>query len=155
MILLFLLHNVSFLRYNRTNVRYWRAIMMRYLKREELQIASRFLFLSMAIIVIRKDMKSINLGVKIEEPYLNLLEKMLLQALNERKELRKDMRDKKIQVHLEKKDGMFTSYLFICQGREEIRSYFHPAIRKKVENILQELMIRALQQFPPYASANS
>ncbi|HEY4601890.1 MAG TPA: hypothetical protein VIG73_11540 [Cerasibacillus sp.] len=118
--------------------------MMRYLSKQELQIASRFLFLSMAIIVIRQDVNHIRNGqFKIKEPYITLLEHMLSVALNERKTLRKQMRNLQLQVLLTGKNDSFSSYLFICQGREEQRNYFNPVIRKKVEYIIQELMFKA------------
>ncbi|ALX48681.1 hypothetical protein [Lentibacillus amyloliquefaciens] len=129
---------------------------MRYLNDEELQPASRFLFLSMAIVVIQQDLQTIEQGrFKIKEPYTKLLEKMHSDAVNERKELRKTMRDKKIQVMALNKNDSFSSYLFLCRGREEKRNYFNPAIRKKVEAIIQELMRKALQPHPDYASADT
>lgn len=118
---------------------------MSYLSDEELQIASRFLFLSMAIIVIQKDIQLVRKGAfKIKEPYLELLAKMSSDATNERRRLRKEMQVKKVQVVPLNKNDLFSSYLFLAQGKEEKRNYFNPAIRKKVENILQELMVKSL-----------
>ncbi|MFZ3578659.1 hypothetical protein [Virgibacillus sp. DJP39] len=121
---------------------------MRYLNEEEFQIASRFLFLSMAIVVIQQDVQHVQIGAfKIKEPYIELLEKMISEATNERRELRQTMQRKDIKVVTLNKNDSFSSFLFLCKNREEKRNYFNPAIRKKVEIIVQELMHKAL---PPY-----
>lgn len=118
---------------------------MGYLHKDELQVASRFLFLSMAIITIKKDMEHIQNGAfKIKEPYLELLAKMSSEAMNERRKLRQKMQENEIQVIPLEKSDLFSSYLFLCCGREEKRNYFNPAIRKKVENILHDLMKKSL-----------
>ncbi|RKQ31301.1 hypothetical protein [Oceanobacillus halophilus] len=125
---------------------------MRYLNDEELQIATRFLFLSMAIVVLKQDIIYMQNGkFKIKEPYIELLEKMISMAINERRQLRKIMMRKNIQVVNLNKNDSFSSFLFTCQGREEKRNYFNPAIRKKVEIIIQNLMKKALQ--PPHAAS--
>src|SRR5699024_2858423 len=71
----------SILSYNeyRTDVRLlWRRSYMRYLSEDELKLATRFLFLSMAIIVMEKDIQHIQRGAfKIKEPYTELLGKMI------------------------------------------------------------------------------
>ncbi|MCM3399252.1 MULTISPECIES: hypothetical protein [Oceanobacillus] len=114
---------------------------MRYLSDEELELGTRFLFLSMAIVVIRQDMDHIQRGAfKIKEPYMKLLTKMEEKATNERRELRAAMKQKRMQVITLNKNDSFSSFLFICQNREEKRNYFNPAIRKKVEAILDELI---------------
>lgn len=115
----------------------------RYYK--DLQLASRFLFLSMTIVVIEQDIRFIEQGpFKIKTPYLDLLMKMNSIALNERKELQKIMKSKNIQVIKHNQNKTFSSFLFLCQGREEIRNYFNPAIRKKVEKIIQELIRKSV-----------
>jgi len=116
---------------------------MRYLSEEELAIATRFLFISMAITVLEQDMKHVQDGpFKIKEPYLELLEQMLAAAKTERKQLRKSMQDQKIRISPLNRNESFTSYLFIAGRREEQRNYFNPAIRKHVEAIIRELMLK-------------
>lgn len=121
---------------------------MRYLTEKEYKLASRFLFLSMAITVIQKDLVTIEkgIGLKIKESYLILLRQMEKEALLERQQLRKYMYDQKIKVVALERNDTFTAYLFICQTREERRNFFNPAIRKKVEHILSELMLRSYQE---------
>lgn len=132
------------------------GVHMRYLHDDELQVATRFLFLSMAIVVLNQDMNHIKDGkFKINEPYLDLIERMTLLARKERRKLRKIMQDKKMQViHLNKNDS-FSSFLFLCQGREEKRNYFNPAIRKKVEEVIRSLMGKALLSFQDSAVVNN
>ena len=128
-----------------TNVLIEGEFIMRYLTDEELKVATRFLFLSMAMIVIRQDIQHIEHGAfKIKEPYTALLEKMVEKGTNERRDLQKEMENKRMKVVTLNKNDSFSSFLFICQGREEKRNYFNPAIRKKVEAIVSELMRKAL-----------
>jgi len=118
---------------------------VRYLKDEELKLASRFLFLSMAIVVIQLDIGHIEQGqFKIKNPYLFLLRKMVSKATNERRRLRKLMKDKGIQVVMQHKTESFTTVLYLCKGKEEQKDYFNPAIRKKVEIIIQDLIQTSL-----------
>ncbi|PAV29267.1 hypothetical protein CIL05_12795 [Virgibacillus profundi] len=129
---------------------------MRYLSDEELQVASRFLFLSMAIVVINQDIQFVKTGpFKIKDLYIELLEKMAAEGVKERRHLRKTMENKKISVVTLNKNDSFSSYLFLCQGREEKRNYFNPAIRNKVETILQELLKQAQPPLQPYAVAKT
>jgi len=123
---------------------------MRYLTEDEYKLASRFLFLSMAITVIQRDIAVIEKGngLKIKEPYLVLLKQVEEEALLERQQLRKYVYDKKLKVVALEHNDTFTAYLFICQNREEKRNYFNPAIRKKVEYILEELMLKSYQKEP-------
>jgi len=129
---------------------------MRYLTESELNVASRFLFLSMAITVIKQDIEHIQNGAfKIKEPYLNLLNRMISEATNERRQLRKIMQDEHIQVVSLNKNDTFSSYLFISKGREEKRNYFIPAIRKKVESIIQEILEKVQLPGPRAESSNN
>lgn len=57
-------------------------------------------------------------------------------------------------IHLNKNDS-FSSFLFLCQGREEKRNYFNPAIRKKVEEVIRSLMGKALLSFQDSAVVNN
>ncbi|UJL47591.1 hypothetical protein KFZ58_06915 [Virgibacillus sp. NKC19-16] len=129
---------------------------MRYLTDEELRVASRFLFLSMAITVIKQDIEHVQKGAfKIKEPYVELLENMASEATNERRELQKIMKNKNIKVVAGNRNESFSSFLFLCRGREEIRNYFNPVIRNKVEAIIQELMVMARLPYQPYVSAKT
>lgn len=129
---------------------------MCYLSDEELEVASRFLFLSMALVVMRQDINTIETGsFKIKEPYLELLNKMTKEATFERSKLRSIMKKQDIKVVTLHQHDTFSSYLFICRGREERRKYVNQAIRKKVEAILKELMDKVQQPSQSSASANT
>lgn len=122
---------------------------MHYLTDSEYQLGSRFLFLSMAIVVIERDLTFFESGknIKIKEPYTELLRIMKSRAVAERQQLRKYMANEKLKVIQLEKTDTFSSYLYICHGKEEKRNYFNPAIRKKVEKIIRELMSNALATF--------
>lgn len=128
---------------------------MRFINEDDYQVAARFLFLSMAMIVIDLDMQNIQRGkFKIKEPYLKLLHTMAKCATEERKKLQRTMKEKQIQViRLDQKES-FTTYQIICRGREEIKKFFNPVIRKKVELILEELMVDSLQQYQPFSASD-
>jgi len=118
---------------------------MRFLTEEEYSIASRFLFLTMAIVVIRQDIHLVEQGAfKIKEPYVEHLKKMEFQAVEERRELRNIMKNERIDVVTLNKNDSFSSFLFLCQNREEKRNFFNPTIRKKVEAIVKEHLLKAL-----------
>lgn len=119
---------------------------MRYLSEQEMDIATRFLFLSMAVTVMEQDIRFVENGrFKIKEPYIEVLEMLIARAKAERKSLRKTMQDRKIRISTLNKNDSFTSYLFIAGRKEEQRNYFNPAIRKHVENIIRELIARGIQ----------
>src|SRR5690625_7768043 len=107
---------------------------MRYLKDEEFNIASRFLFLSMARVVIQLDIENIEQGpFKINNPYLSLLRKMISKATNERRHLRKLMKDKSMQVVIQHKNETYTNGLFLYNGKANTRKYSSTAIPTKMK----------------------
>lgn len=104
-------------------------------------IAIRFLFLGIAKRIIQLDLKNIQNGpFKIKEPYIHLLEKMRTLATNKRRKLNKLMWDKRISIIFIEKDGKYSRYQLIYNGREEIKSYHHNMIKKHVQEIFGELM---------------
>ncbi|WP_010650062.1 hypothetical protein [Oceanobacillus massiliensis] len=121
---------------------------MRYLTDEELELATRFLFLSMAMVVIRQDIgHAQNSASKLKEFHVRTLEKMETEAAFERRNLKTLMRKKNMKIVTLNKNDSFSSFLFLCQGREEKRNYFNPAIRNKVAAIVQELTLKVLQSY--------
>ncbi|GAB2560847.1 hypothetical protein [Gracilibacillus alcaliphilus] len=114
---------------------------MRYLSDEEYKIASRYLFLSMVIKVLEYDLKQIHKShiFRINEPFINLLESSIQMAKEERQVLKIKMLDHKLKVVRSGQRGDFTVYTFILGNQEEQRSYYNPAIRKKVRGIIEEL----------------
>ena len=115
---------------------------MRHIAEEDYQLMSRFLFLSMAIVVMEQDMHHFQQGIfKIKEPYIKLLGQMLVEAKQQRKQLRQTMNNGNMHVSILNRNDSFSSYLFRSKGLEEKRNYFNPAIRKKVEGIMQDLIL--------------
>ena len=120
---------------------------MRYLNQEEIDIASNFIFLSMAITVLQQDLHYVTKGpFKIKEPYLELIEQMIKLATEKRRKIRKEMYDRNLTVTRIRQDKLFTSYLFVCDRREEERTYFNPVIRK---NVL-EMMLTLVEDVPQH-----
>ncbi|GAE93018.1 hypothetical protein JCM21714_2048 [Gracilibacillus boraciitolerans JCM 21714] len=116
---------------------------MRNITDEEFKIASRYLFLSMAIEVIQKDLNTLrnNSIFKINEPYIKLLEVAERKAIEERKKLKQQMHINQLKVLLtDRSEGGFTEYTYYAKRKEEKRRYFNPAIRKKVLLILRDLL---------------
>lgn len=120
---------------------------MRYIDARDLKVASRFVFLSMAIRVLEQDLTYIKNGsFKIKEPYVELVEAMISSALEERRNLRKKMFDRDLRVTRLRQDDLFTTYLFICERKEEERTYFNPVIRKNVKEIMIDHLRSALRR---------
>ncbi|SFM02780.1 hypothetical protein SAMN04487943_106272 [Gracilibacillus orientalis] len=114
---------------------------MRNITDEEFIIASRYLFLSMAVEVIQKDLDTLrnNNIFKISEPYIHFLEAVEKKAIEERRKLKQRMYQNKLSVLLTDKSDQFTEYTYYAKRKEEKRNYFNPAIRKKVLLIIEEL----------------
>ncbi|SFL38482.1 hypothetical protein SAMN04487943_101283 [Gracilibacillus orientalis] len=114
---------------------------MRNITDEEFKIANRYLFLSMAIEVIQKDLNTVRTNniFKISEPYIHFLEAVEMKAIEERRELKQQMHKNRLSVLLTDKSDQFTEYTYYAKRKEEKRNYFNPAIRKKVLLIIEEL----------------
>lgn len=104
-------------------------------------IASRYVFVQLARVVIQQDIKRIENGsFKIKEPYIAQLERMHTLATNECRELKVEMRDKKIKViTMENKNG-FTAYKYIVGQIEQTKPFYNPIIRRNVKEILEDLI---------------
>lgn len=104
-------------------------------------IASRLIFISMAMTVIQQDIIHIQNGpFKIKEPYIDQLERMHTTASNECRDLKKEMWDKRISFVLMGRRKGSTEYKFIVNGKERTRAYNNHIIKKNVKEILEELM---------------
>ncbi|MFP7479643.1 hypothetical protein [Terribacillus saccharophilus] len=129
---------------------------MRCLSESEYKLGSRFLFLSMAIVVLQQDIRIVEEGKhKIKAHLLHTLQSMEKAALEERRQLRIQLRQHNMQIVTAEKNDAFTTFLFITKECEEKRNYFNPAIRKKVEAILMELTQKAPQSGPRHTSTNA
>src|SRR5690625_2503621 len=113
---------------------------MRYISKEEHEIASRYLFVDLAIKTIEVDLERLEKHdlFKIKEVYITLLKKLLEIGIEERKELKKLLKKEDIQVVLTEKREDFTEYTFFVKGREEVKNYWNYHIRNRVRNVMNE-----------------
>ncbi|GAB2533379.1 hypothetical protein [Gracilibacillus alcaliphilus] len=123
---------------------------MKYFTQDEWNIATRFLFLSMTLTVIKQDLINMQQAspFKISEPYITLLQRMEQLASAEKAELQHMMKQKQLHVRVlpHTPEDAFTPYLFTCQGKEVKRNFYNPAIRRKVMLMLEELLEQRLEQ---------
>jgi hypothetical protein len=108
---------------------------------ENKDIASRYLFVDMAIKNLELDLQHIQNGqFKIKEPYIKLIEKTISEAINERRHLKGLIHQQRIQVLFMHRQGDFTTYKFILGGLEQEVTFHNMVIKKNVESIMGELM---------------
>lgn len=107
----------------------------------DIQLATSFLFLNMAVKVLEIDKQHIQNGhFKIKTPYIELVNKLISKAIHERKQLKIIMQQKQIQVRFLYREGDFTHYEFIINRSKTVKCYFNPVIKKEVEKTLTKLM---------------
>lgn len=108
---------------------------------ENEDIAARYLFVDMAIRNMQLDLKHVHNGpFKIKEPYINMIEKVISKAINERRRLKKLMYDNNIQVEFKQTQGDYSTYTFHLGGSKHEKVYQNMAIKKNVEEIMMELL---------------
>lgn len=106
-----------------------------------LEIASRYLFINMVIKNLELDLQHIKNGqFKIKDPYLELIEKIIFKAINQRRELKRLMHQRKIQVVLLYRQGDYSTYKFIFGHQELNKTFMKQVIKKNVENIIRKLL---------------
>ena len=113
---------------------------MRYISKEEHEIASRYLFVDLSIKTIEVDLERLEKHdlFKIKEVYVNLLEKLLEIGIGERHELKKLLNKEDIQVVLTEKREDFTEYTFFVKGKQEVKNYWNYHIRNRVRDVMNE-----------------
>lgn len=106
-----------------------------------LDIASRYLFVDLAIKNLELDLQHVMNGpFKIKEPYIEFIERMIFKAINERRESKKLMCQRKIQVQFLHRQGDYSTYKFILDGKEQEMTFMNQVIKKNVESIMKELI---------------
>lgn len=107
----------------------------------DINLATSFLFLNMAIKVLELDKRHVQIGdFKIKTPYVKLINNLISKAINERRRLKQIMYKKNIQVNFLYREGEFIHYEFILNKTKVVKCYFSPVIKKEVEKILVSLM---------------
>src|SRR5699024_9205516 len=75
----------------------------------DLDIASHYLFVDLAIKNLEMDLQHVKNGpFKIKKPYIEFIEKMISNAINERRELKKLMYQRKIRVQFLYRQGDYS-----------------------------------------------
>ena len=107
----------------------------------DLDIASRYLFVDLAIKNLELDLQHVMNGpFKIKEPYLKFIEGIISKAINERRNLKRIMYQRKIRVQFLYRQGDYSTYKFILDGKEQEMTFMNQVIKKSVEETIGGLM---------------
>lgn len=107
----------------------------------DLEVATRYLFVDMTIKNLDLDLQHIKNGpFKIKGPYAELIEGMISKAIGERRELKSVMYKRKIQVVFMRRQGDYSTYRFVVGGKQQDKTFMHHVIKKEVEGVIRELM---------------
>ncbi|WP_390354120.1 hypothetical protein [Virgibacillus halophilus] len=110
---------------------------------EDAKILKKHLFLSKAIEQIEEDKAHFeDAPLKINELYVEMLDRMLTTAKDERRELTKTMQDNNLKYVFRDEDRLFTGYEFFSNGKHKEVRYFNPMILKHTKDIVAELMYK-------------
>lgn len=105
---------------------------------EDRNIMEKAIYLPMVLIVLNRDLSVIEKSpFKLKKPYVELIEETMKDIQKELAEVKKYMKQNKLQVTETKRDDAFTMYLFIYKGYEENHNYFNPRIRNKVQELME------------------
>lgn len=110
---------------------------------EHEKIASRYLFINMAITNLQLDRNHLEHSLcKIKEPYFQALDQLISTAIQERKQLKRLMYQYNIQVEHINSDRLFSTYKYYLNGYVHEVSFFNPVIKKYVTSIIYELFTK-------------
>src|SRR5699024_4800667 len=105
------------------------------------EIATRYLFVDMAIKNMQLDLQHIQNGPqKIKQPYIVMVEKLISKGMKERRILKKLMYEEKIRVEFQFSQGDFSTYFFYIGNEKRIKTYNRSIIKRNVEEIMMELI---------------
>ena len=104
-------------------------------------IAFRYLFIDLAIKNLELDQQHVKHGAfKIKEPYIEWIEKMISKAIKERRQLKKIMYQRKIEILLLHRQGDFSTYKVVSNRGEKQVTLINHMIKKNVGEIIKELI---------------
>jgi hypothetical protein len=105
-------------------------------------IAYEFIFVNLLIEVLERDSLVIeDSKLKFKEPYLNKINKLILNQFNLKKKLRTLMNKKGIRVQERTViDKEFIEYPFIVRGYDDVQRLWTAAIRKILTERLKDLL---------------
>ncbi|KAB2335103.1 hypothetical protein [Bacillus mesophilum] len=104
---------------------------------EDRDLIEKAMYLPMVVVILEKDFKVIEKApFKLRQPYLDLVDETLRAVQRDLKGVKDQMRKKQMKVQQTSHDESFTQFSFIWKGYEEKHNYFNPAIRNRVEALL-------------------
>ena len=110
---------------------------------EDRNIMEKAIYLPMVLIILNRDLTVVEKSpFKLKKPYVELIEETMKDVQTELTEVKKYMKQNKMQVTETKRDDAFTMYLFIYKGYEENHNYFNPRIRNKVQELMEAYLLK-------------
>ena len=110
---------------------------------DDRDIMEKAIYLPMVLTVLNRDLIVVeNSPFKLKKPYLDLIEATMKEIQRELSEVKQYMKENKLQVIETKRDDAFTMYMFIYKGYEENHNYFNPRIRNKVQELMEEYLLK-------------
>lgn len=108
------------------------------------------IYLPMVLTVLNRDLTIIETSsFKLKKPYIEWIQKTMLLIQKELSEVKRFLRENRIQVNQMKSDEAFTLFLFLYKGYEEYHNYFNPRIRNKVEELMKYYLYERLEEDLP------
>ncbi len=108
------------------------------------------IYLPMVLTILNRDLTIIETSsFKLKKPYIEWIQKTMLLIQKELSEVKRFLRENRIQVNQMKSDEAFTLFLFLYKGYEEYHNYFNPRIRNKVEELMKYYLYERLEEDLP------
>ena len=108
------------------------------------------IYLPMVLTVLNRDLTIIETSsFKLKKPYIEWIQKTMLFIQKEHSEVKRFLKENRIQVNQMKSDEAFTLFLFLYKGYEEYHNYFNPRIRNKVEELMKYYLYERLEEDLP------
>ena len=108
------------------------------------------IYLPMVLTILNRDLTLIETSsFKLKKPYIEWIQKTMLLIQKELSEVKRFLRENRIQVNQMKSDDAFTLFLFLYKGYEEYHNYFNPRIRNKVEELMKYYLYERLEEELP------
>lgn len=100
-------------------------------------------YLPMLLKVLERDRLVIEkTPLKLQGPYLNLIEETIKAVHMDLKKVNQAMRKEKMKVQELNRDEAFTMFAFFYKGYEEHHNYFNPRLRNKVNELLEHYLYK-------------
>ncbi|MEK5173252.1 hypothetical protein NST63_08665 [Heyndrickxia sp. FSL W8-0496] len=111
---------------------------MKLIPEKDQAVIEKAIYLPMVIIVLNQDLKIINDSpIKLKSPYMEWIEKTIITVQKELSDVKRYMKQNQIKVEKMKTEELFTQYVFIYKGYEDIHRFFNPRLRNRTEELLK------------------